>query len=59
MMMMMIKKIEMCIQLVKLAYEFLMAVVEAVDYVMHHTNPSQPAISYSNPYPNIYIGLLP
>ncbi|KAJ0493890.1 hypothetical protein HanRHA438_Chr12g0559341 [Helianthus annuus] len=55
---MMIQKVEMCMQLLKLAYEFVMVFIGAVDYVLQQANQSQSTYS-SIRYPHIYIGLLP
>lgn len=55
---MMIQKVEMCMQLLKLAYEFVLVFIEAIDYVLHQDNQTQRVYS-SAPYPNLYIGLLP
>ncbi|MFS7979735.1 hypothetical protein Hanom_Chr10g00931181 [Helianthus anomalus] len=49
----MLWKLEICLQLVRFAYEFVMVfIAEAVDYALQQANRSQSIYFSSNPYPN-------
>ncbi|KAI5577131.1 hypothetical protein POPTR_009G107050v4 [Populus trichocarpa] len=56
---MVIQRLEMCIALVKLAMEFIMAVVEAIGIVIQQNGTAAPLANHHYIAPVPFVGFLP